>query len=112
MNECGLAHPGRPSRNVERVRPRRHPQLLLERLVQKELMEPLASPGQVMQVLQIELIVDLKGEPRVNHYAGALTARFSLRTGSLGASREELADGPCERFAWRYLDRPWSLSVC
>lgn len=68
MGECRLAHKRGPSGDAGRVGSRGHPQLLLVRLVEKEGAEPLAGSREIEQVFEIQVIVYLVADPRVNIY--------------------------------------------
>lgn len=75
MGERRLAHPRRPNGDSGRVRPRWHPQIPLERLVQEERAELLASPQKIMQVRQFEFVIYLKDKSSVSDYLSSVLQR-------------------------------------
>lgn len=78
MGERRLAHPRRPIGDSGRVRPRWHPQIPLERLVQEECAELLASPQKVKHVRQSELVVYLGDKSPISNYFGCHSCVLAL----------------------------------
>lgn len=68
MHERVFTHERRSLGDTRRVRTRRHPQLLLECLVQKKGAKLLTSPRQVEKIPQVEIVVYLANRLCVNGY--------------------------------------------